>query len=174
MRPRFVSLPLIRAALVAVAGVLAATAFSGPINYSTHSVGIRAGVVITDSNIVNGVSANDVPFAWYNLDKNKLVKPAAWNFYNPHAPSTVTLAMQQRWNALNVVYGGTGTLTVGAPLTKATAPYWEVPLASATDTSINDYDVLPVCRPTKRSRSTRRSGAGSSALWTMAAFSGLT
>ncbi|MHB8636361.1 MAG: hypothetical protein ACYC96_07805 [Fimbriimonadaceae bacterium] len=137
MRPRFVSLPLIRPALVAVAGALATAALAGPINYATRTVGIRAGIVITDSNLVNGYSANDDPFVWYNLDRNKLVKPAAWNFYNPHAPATVTQAMQTRWNAL-----AGGTLNVGSPLTKATAPYWEVPLAQATDTSINDYDVL--------------------------------
>ncbi|HLK16369.1 MAG TPA: hypothetical protein VKT78_16300, partial [Fimbriimonadaceae bacterium] len=144
MRHTFVSRHLVRTALAAVAGVLAAGAYAGPINYATHSVGIRAGIAITDANQVNGFSANSAPFVWYNVDKNKVVKPAGWNFYNPHPPSTVTLAMANRWTPGTGISpaGATPPFAVGSPLNKATAPYWEVPLALTTDVSINDYDVL--------------------------------
>ncbi len=114
---------------------VAAIASAGPQNYATKVQNIRAGIVVLAGDQVGGaIPYSAAPFAFYNLDSNTTVKPAGWNFYNPHAPSAVTNAIKGRWPIA----------AVGSPITKKEAPYWEVFLGTASDLSINDYDVLLV------------------------------
>ena len=88
---------------------------------------INAGVVLLNSN----GGANAAPFVWNNLDQNTLVKPAAWNFENPSAPSVVNAQINARWGA-----------TIGSNINKDNAAYWEVQLAALSDDQLGKYDVL--------------------------------
>jgi hypothetical protein len=116
---------------------------------------IRAGVVIIESAHKSGVAGNQplsvAPYAWFNLNSDRWVKPASWNIYNPNAPARVTKDIQVRWGKI------TGTIPQGTPpksvadttapavgtaLTKRNAAYWEVFLSNTTDKSLAQYDVL--------------------------------
>jgi hypothetical protein len=131
-----------RLGLALAASLMASLAAAGPINFASQQVNIRAGVVIAEANQYAGVTANDAPFVWYNISTNPLVKPAGWNFYNPHAPGQMTAAMNARWTLITAANGGTSPIGVGLPLTKAMAGYWEVPITSIGDSAVSDYDVL--------------------------------
>lgn len=127
-------------AAIALLGGLAA---AQPVTYAQRTTGIRAGVLLVDSNKlgVTGVPANDTPHVWFNLDANSAAKPPGWSFYNPRASTQVSASVQSRWTLIASVVGG-GAPAVGARITKRDAPYWEVPLSSAGDQEMADYDVL--------------------------------
>lgn len=65
------------------------------------------------------------PYVFYVMDRRTDLRPEAWEFVNPTAPPLVTGAMQSRWDRIT---GRANSITVGVPLTKDLAPYWEVPL----------------------------------------------
>ncbi|AIE85773.1 hypothetical protein [Fimbriimonas ginsengisoli] len=120
----------------------AAVALAGPQTYAAKVQSIRAGIVILDSarsSAAGSVPQSAAPHVWFNFDANKSVKPIGWQISNPHAPSRVTQAIQDRWRALTGV-----TQTLGVRLSKRTAPYWEVFLSNTTDAALSDYDVLLV------------------------------
>jgi len=118
------------------------SALAGPVDRAYSTVQIRAGVVILNSNKVGATVMNDDPFVWYNLNQNRLVKPAGWDFYNPLAAATLSQASFDRWASISGLLGVNGPPAVGTRLTKQDAPYWEVPLAQITDAEISNYDVL--------------------------------
>src|SRR5688572_2273476 len=110
-------------------------------NYAQRTVGVKAGILLVDSQrtpLVLGVPSNYTPHVWFNLDSNKLAKPAGWNIYNPRASTQVTDPIRNRWLLLSP---GTAPL-VNDPIAKRHAAYWEVPLSAAGDQEIADYDVL--------------------------------
>jgi hypothetical protein len=109
--------------------------------YAQRTQDIRAGIVVIDSATVGGQPDNPTPHAWYNLDSNTRIKPAGWNIFNPRALTTMTAAANARWSAIASVVGGP-VPAVDATLTKRDASYWEVPLTTASDAVIQDYDVL--------------------------------
>jgi hypothetical protein len=122
----------VSASLLVAAGALAQ-------NYALRNVGVKAGILLVDSQRTNTVPSNFTPHVWFNLDSNRLAKPAGWNIYNPRASTQVTPQIQTRWTLL----GGAGNApAVGDTITKRHAAYWEVPLSSAGDQEIADFDVL--------------------------------
>lgn len=129
--------------ILGTAMVLGSKAVAGPVSYAQKFLNIRSGVLVIDSNQVGGFAQNQAPFVLFDADRNSVDKPSGWNFYNPHASAYVTADMSARWQAQ------TGFApTIGSPLDKASAGYWEVPLGTVSDSAITDYDllVLPVYR----------------------------
>jgi hypothetical protein len=123
---------------------LAAVSAAQPQSFASRSQTIRAGVVILDADKASASShaSSAAPFAWYNLDANRRIKPAGWNIVNPYAPSILTgLAQVTRWTALNNTAQDPGE---GTQLRKSTAPYWEVFLSQVSDEALASYDVLLV------------------------------
>lgn len=131
MVSRFI--PLLAASLAASAAV------ASPLNYAYRATPIRSAVVLIASQQRNGQFDNPAPFVFYNLDANKNIKPGGWSFYNPTAPTRVTSEIKSRWDALSG-----GSMTVGDPITKKTAAYWELDLASAGEAQMANYDMLMV------------------------------
>lgn len=124
----------------AVGSILALVCASpGQGNYAQRSQTIKAGVLLVDSQQTNGVPSNYTPHVWFNLDSNRLVKPAGWNIENPRASTEVTTQIQARWIALGGVGNAPG---IGDRITKRHGAYWEVPLSTVGDQEMADYDVL--------------------------------
>lgn len=123
---------LATAALPAVASTL---------NYAFRAVPIRTGIVLVASQQSGAPLnfANDAPHVFYNLDSNRNIKPGGWSFYNPGAPSRVTLEIQNRWLALSGIL-----LPIDEVITKKSAPYWELNLAQAGEAQMSNYDLLLV------------------------------
>src|SRR5688572_19030794 len=99
-------------------------------NFAQRSLTIRAGVLLVDSQrtpLVGGVPSNYTPHVWFNLDSNRLMKPAGWNIVNPRSRSQLTNQMYSRWVTL---VGMAGVPATGSAITKRHARYWEVPLSS--------------------------------------------
>jgi hypothetical protein len=95
----------------------------------------------TDQNSVyfpDGQNPN--PFLFYALDRRTDLRPDSWEFENPIAPPTVTQAMADRWGRISAQ----PALSVGIPLTKDLAPYWEVPLRTELIDQLVDMDVCYV------------------------------
>lgn len=108
--------------------------------YAQRGTTVNAGVVLLQNNPLGAVDPADAnPFVWYNLDQNIRVKPAGWSFVNPLANAVATDAMVTRWTNL-----GGGAPLVNDRLTKSEAGYWEVPIATASDTDLSKFDVLSV------------------------------
>ena len=131
---RNLTVSLCAAALVSIA--------AGQGTFAQRSNTIRAGILLVESQRtppVNGVPSNFTPHVWFNLDSNRLMKPAGWNFVNPRASTEVTPQIQARW--ITLVGPGLAP-NVGDRITKRQAAYWEVPLAAVGDSEIADYDVL--------------------------------
>lgn len=131
MKLRTRLLALVSVALAAV-GVGAA-----PLNYSSRSITIRAGVLLIDSQQTGGEPSNYNPYVWLNLDSNRQIKPGGWAFTNPRGATQVTPAIAARSVAL-----GQTALVTGANLNKRNAAYWEVRLSKATDAQMAEFDVL--------------------------------
>jgi hypothetical protein len=124
---------------------LAAVSMAGPQSIATNMQRIRAGIVVLDSDIGVGSSGNGAPYAFYNLDKSKKVKPGGWNIYNPYGASRLSGYSLSRWQTLDPL----ANPQFNTQVTKATAPYWEVFLSQVNDSQMADYDVLMVT-PTSR------------------------
>lgn len=117
---------------------LATTSLAGPVSYAGKTQQIRAGVLILDSQISSGVPANLRPHVWGQLDRDRAIKPAAWNFVNPLATTVLTDSVRSRWLAL-----GPGLLPdTGANLSKDHAGYWEVFLSNVGMDQMNRFDAL--------------------------------
>ncbi len=107
---------------------------------SKRSQPIRAGIVILDSaRVGTGPAISAAPYAWFNLQSDKIVKPASWNIYNPNAPSMLTQEIRDRWVLIDPA-----TPATGARLSKRQGAYWEVILSQLSDSAIANYDVLLV------------------------------
>ena len=119
---------------------LVVVAMAGPQTYAQRVQKIRAGVVILDS-AKSGTNQpqSAAPYALYNLDANTSVKPAGWSFYNPYAPSRVTQTIYNRWSNIDP-----NSATLGTPINKRNAPYWEVFLSQVNDNVLANYDLLLV------------------------------
>jgi len=144
--------------LFGLVGLTAAvsTAMAGPQSYSQRIQSIRAGIVVLSSakSSLTGIPQSAAPYALYNLDANKNIKPAGWSITNPYAPSRVTQEIYSRWIGLDG-----STPAIGTPISKANAPYWEVFLSQVTDDTLANYDLLLVnpryyasLNPTERER----------------------
>lgn len=129
-----------------VAGSLLGTA-SAQQNYAQRRVNINAGVVLIASQQISGFQANYAPYVWFNLDSNRNMKPPGWSFSNPLAPSVVTAEILSRWVAQNTARGSAIVPTLGAPLTKKDAAYWEIQLDSIGDEQLDSMDAL--CLPVR-------------------------
>ncbi|MFQ3677231.1 MAG: hypothetical protein SNJ74_04760 [Fimbriimonadaceae bacterium] len=131
-------------ALVALA-VAAVPVVSAQESFARRAVDIRAGVVLLDSQQLNGFPRNFAPYVWYTLDSFAQAKPAGWNIFNPVANTRVTPEIQARWAAQNGALGSPfAPPAVGSALTKRDASYWEVRLSQASDAQIAQFDVLAV------------------------------
>lgn len=118
--------------------------------FASRAQVIKAGVVILESSR-NGPLAQPVsaaPYAWFNLDSNKTVKPAGWTFVNPHGKSVMDAAEKARWVAIETsldphpnIYKSQGIPT---RYSKRNAAYWEARIGQMSDSQIADYDVLLV------------------------------
>lgn len=124
-------IPLLAAVFMAVAGAVAQ-----PVSFARDSREIRAGVLLIDSQRIAGNLWNPTPHVFYSLDQDVAVKPASWRFTNPLGQTSMTASMLTRWGG-DVSAPGLGTI-----LTKRAASYWEVPLTSASDTALSQFDVL--------------------------------
>lgn len=120
-------------------------------SFSTRAQVIRAGVVILENSRPSalGEPQSAAPHAWYNLDANRSVKPAGWNFVNPHAPSLVSAATYSRWTNIESTMGSLIAApyrvpAVGTRVNKRSSAYWEVRLDDLTETQLSHYDVLLV------------------------------
>ncbi|MCW5937833.1 MAG: hypothetical protein KIT11_11070 [Fimbriimonadaceae bacterium] len=123
--------------LIVLATALAALGWGQPTNYARQTVNVRAGVVVLESQLTNGVPSNAVPHVWYQLGQDLNVRPAKWAFSSPLAQTVLGTEQFNRWRAIDV-----NTPAVGTRLTKADAPYWEVLLSSTDDAALARYDVL--------------------------------
>ena len=141
--------------LVGLSAVVS-TALAGPQSYSQRVQSIRAGIVVLSSAkaTLTGAPQSAAPYALYNLDSNKNLKPAGWSISNPYAPSRVTDEIHNRWISLD-----SSTPATGTPISKANAPYWEVFLSQVSDDTLANYDLLLVnprfyasLNPTERER----------------------
>lgn len=117
---------------------LATSAWAGPQLYAQKTQNIRAGIVILDSAKPSGKAygMSAAPYALFNLDRAKGVKPAAWNIYNPYAPGAVNETIQNRLAGLGF------SVPLDSRVNKDTLPYWEVSLSSASDQVLSNYDFL--------------------------------
>jgi hypothetical protein len=128
-----------RFALTLVLPLLSSLAFAQ--TYAQRSAGVRAGVLLIESQRQAGVPANFTPHVFYNLDLNHSVKPAGWNIYNPRGATRATPEIIQRWLLLSSAVGG-GAPAQNEVITKRGAAYWEVNLSSATEALLGEYDIL--------------------------------
>lgn len=147
---------MLRRLLVFAVLLLSAGLALAQVQYAQKSTQIRAGILLVDSYKlglgVNQYDANGEPFVWYNLDHSNGIKPADWTFVNPHAATVMTQSIMNRWNGATASNSGLdapppngvggNVAQLGKILDKATAPYWEVALSTATDSQLADYDVL--------------------------------
>lgn len=133
-----------RFALGFLVAVATAAAYAGPQTFAQRTTRINAGILIIESQrtgpaagLPNGTPLNGAPHVWGSLDRDNSIRPAGWTFENPRASTTLTQALQLRWNAL------TGAaLQLNTRLSKRTAAYWEVSLANSADDVLSDFDIL--------------------------------
>jgi len=127
--------------------IIGAGLIPAQVQYARKTTEIHAGVLLIDSWRLYGASLyyaydqNGEPFVWYNLDQSRSVKPSGWNIVNPHGSTVMTTELTNRWTAIQGSVGG-NIAPLDSVLTKADAPYWEVPLGLTTDTQLDDYDIL--------------------------------
>jgi len=121
---------------------LGATALAGPENFARRSFSIKAGVVLLESARIAGETANYAPHVWFNFDSNKRVKPNKLYLFNPSHESQYTTEIASRWQNIADALGQAGPPAVGSKITKRDAPYWEVPIASLSDSEVANYDIL--------------------------------
>jgi hypothetical protein len=90
------------------------------------------------------------PHVWFNLDSNRGLKPAGWNFYNPLAQGSLTSERQVFFgsSAANCV-GMSGVPVANTPLNKRTVGYWWLNVNELSDEDISQIDVglLQISRP---------------------------
>ncbi len=161
---------------------LGARAVAQTQSYVTKTKTINAAVLLLDSDRqgtqVYGQTA--APYAFYNLDGAKRIKPIGWTFRNPFSPGAVTAEIRSRFAEIyqkdpaNPPSYDQNTFPVpdiGSPVSKRNAAYWTVRLAQLSETQIADYDVLLVApryllslTPTERER-LRRFVDGGGVLW---------
>ncbi len=110
---------------------LAVSALAQPLSYGGRTVKIKAGVLLVASQASGGVLVNPVPHLWYNLDQDRVNKPASWNITNPVGGGFITNAQAVRWGA-----------TAGNRVSKQDATYWEVKLDEVSDSVLAQYDIL--------------------------------
>ncbi len=120
---------------------LATMAVAGPQTFTQRSQQIRAGIVVLSSAKASLTAAPQSagPYALYNLDSNRSIKPAGWTVVNPYAPSRVTQDIYDRWFSLD-----SSTPPVGTAIAKNNAAYWEVFLSQVSDDTLANYDLLVV------------------------------
>ncbi len=106
-------------------------------SYGQKLVQIKSGVLIVPGQDGNLVARNEAPFVFYNLNRDRLVRPGSWQFVNPRSGGAVTAEMYQRWTSL-----GDTPPTEGTRITQSHAGYWEVPLSSVGSQVLADYDLL--------------------------------
>jgi hypothetical protein len=135
--------------LFAAAALFAGTVAFSPSAHATRFFHgkprqIRACVLLLPS--TSGVSPayapdgqNVNPYVFYVMDQRRDLRPDSWEFVNPIAPPTVTQVMKNRWDRI-----GDTSLTVGIPLTKDLAAYWEVPLRRELIDRLVNMDVCYV------------------------------
>jgi hypothetical protein len=139
---------------VAVTAALAAACAAGvavqaqALTYATANRTMHVGVAIPqsmDQGIAPGqTTTTRAPYLFQILDSRADLKPAGWNLTNPLAPSRVDAPTLQRWNRnpQPATVSLTDPYTMGQPVTKDMACYWEVPLSRATPEQLCGYDVL--------------------------------
>lgn len=127
---------LIRSALT-FAAVVAMTAQGFAQSYGQKLVQIKSGVLIVPGQTNSGTPRNEAPFVFFNLNKDRLVRPGSWQFVNPRSGGAVTAEMYQRWTSL-----GEFPPVEGTRITQGQAGYWEVPLGSVGSQVLADYDLL--------------------------------
>lgn len=126
---------------IAVACVHAA---AQPTSYADSPVRIKCGILLLPGTSgPGGEPTNADPYVFYNLERRTDLKPPAWQFENPLSPGSVTPRIAQRWANIT---GGT-PYTVGQPLLKNMAAYWEVDLGSIGIEQITKFDILLVHAP---------------------------
>lgn len=124
--------------LLTLAGV---AALAQPLNYAQATVEVKAGTLVLPGQVTaGGFADNPAPHVWFNLDQDNTVKPAKWSFVNPIGPTVLTTGVRARWAAIDP----TGTPAAGARLTKASGPYWEVPLDTTPVETLARFDILNI------------------------------
>lgn len=124
---------------------------------------INAGVVLLDSttdttNPPTSLKAgpdNPDPYMFYILSRRVDLLPVGWTIKNPLAPHNIAADVQARWDArtsnINSPAGqafvnnnGGHAYQFGQNVTPGMAPYWEVPLATASTQDLQQFDILLV------------------------------
>ncbi|CAN5689771.1 hypothetical protein BH11ARM2_BH11ARM2_10120 [soil metagenome] len=132
---------------------MAALALAGPQGYASRQQQIRAGVVVLESDLTNGVTRSSAPHAFWNLERSNL-KPPGWTFVNPFGPTTLAGDAFTRWTKIQAALGGTGVI-LNQTLSKSDGPYWEVNLSNLSEDQISQYDILLISPRTKIELNTR-------------------
>lgn len=124
---------------------------------------INAGVVLLDSttdttNPPTSLKAgpdNPDPYMFYILSRRVDLLPVGWTIKNPLAPHNIAADVQARWDARTsntnspagqafVNNNGGHAYQFGQNVTPGMAPYWEVPLATASTQDLQQFDILLV------------------------------
>lgn len=118
---------------------------------------INAGVVLLDSTINSSNTAagpDDAdPYMFYILSRRVDLLPVGWTIVNPLAPHNIAADVQARWDARTntasagqtfVTNNGGHAYQFGQNVTPGMAPYWEVPIATASTQDLQQFDILLV------------------------------
>ncbi|MCA1597297.1 MAG: hypothetical protein LC772_12860, partial [Chloroflexi bacterium] len=154
-QPLIVSLrpALLACLLVCLGAVLAAPqAGAQAVNYSGKTRVLNVGKLIVASGTYTspqlaGIPEDTAPYVFYLMDLRQDLKPRGWVLQNPLAPPNVTAAIRQRWTTIEPPLTPNGVLhaaryTVGSPVTKDMAAYWEVDLQQTSIQDLLKYDLL--------------------------------
>ena len=150
---RSVLIALLACAVPALPAQAGAYTFSNPKAQRT----INAGVVLLDSTINSSNTAagpdNADPYMFYILSRRVDLLPVGWTIVNPLAPHNIAADVQARWDARTntapagqtfVTNNGGHAYQFGQNVTPGMAPYWEVPLATASTQDLQQFDILLV------------------------------
>ena len=110
-------------------GILTTAGHAAGYVYQQHIV--NAGVLVTGT--------APAPYLFYVLNNRPDVKPTDITLINPLAPTTVTAAILNRWTPPSPA---TAPYTLNQAVTPDMAAYWEVPLNSASDSELAQFNVL--------------------------------
>jgi len=99
--------------------------------------------------VISARSPNPNPYVFYVLNQRKDLLPDGWEYYNPAAPATATLAHQLRWSTIQTAAPSSQQpLAQGQRLTQDKGAYWEMILDDRNYDALSQMDViyLPIGR----------------------------
>ncbi|MCC6442316.1 MAG: hypothetical protein IT210_02545, partial [Armatimonadetes bacterium] len=127
---------------IAILGSMIQAVWGGSFVYSTQRREVKVCNLIFPGFVQNDPLAyeNPDPYLFYVLDRRTDLKPLNMEFVNPLAPTRVTAAVINRWQA-RMDRTGQG-YQLGQPVTKNMGCYWEVDITTASADALAQFDLI--------------------------------